>query len=92
VCQGFPLECVEHVGNTSWLSRFVVVEDKNYRTRGEHKYKIINAKHNIYKFSFFPRTVITWNYLPVTVALAPDLDSFRSGLDGVQFPPHCMSK
>jgi hypothetical protein len=26
----------------------------------------------------------------VTVALAPDLDSFRSGLEGVQFPPHCM--
>jgi hypothetical protein len=25
---GFPLECVEQVGNTSWLSRFVVVEDK----------------------------------------------------------------
>ena len=61
----------------------------DYRTRGEHKYKIISAK-NIYKFSCFPRTIITWNYLPVTVALAPDLDSFRSGLEGVQFPPHCM--
>jgi hypothetical protein len=40
----------------------------DYRTRGEHKYKIISAK-NIYKFSCFPRTIITWNYLPVTVAL-----------------------
>jgi hypothetical protein len=37
----------------------------DYRTRGEHKYKIISAKNNIYKFSFFPRTIITWNYLPV---------------------------
>ena len=55
----------------------------------EHKNKIISAKSNIYKYSFSPRTIITWNYLPVTVAQAPDLDSFRSGLEGVdQFSSH----
>jgi hypothetical protein len=60
----------------------------DYKTRGgEQKYKIISAKNNIYKFSFSPRTIMTWNYLPVTVAIAPDLDSFRSGLERVQFPP-----
>jgi hypothetical protein len=46
----------------------------DYKTRGgEQKYKIISAKNNIYKFSFSPRTIMTWNYLPVTVAIAPDL-------------------
>ena len=60
----------------------------DYKTRGgEQKYKIISAKNNIYKFSFSPRTIMNWNYLPVTVAIAPDLDSFRSGLERVQFPP-----
>jgi hypothetical protein len=60
------------------------------RTRGEHKYKHIATSKNIYKYSFFPRTIRSWNYLPAAVAQAPDLDSFRSGLEGIQFPPAFM--
>ena len=56
-------------------------------TRGEHKYKQIATSKNIYKYSFPPRTIRSWNYLPAAVAQAPDLDSFRSGLEGIQFPP-----
>ena len=57
------------------------------RTRGENKYKQIATSKNIYKYSFYPRTIKSWNYLPAAVARAPDLDSFRSGLEGIQFPP-----
>ena len=39
---------------------------------------------------FFFRTIRSWNYLPSAVAQAPDLDSFRSGLEGIQFPPAFM--
>jgi hypothetical protein len=60
------------------------------RTRGEHKYKQIATSKNIYKYSFSPRTIRSWNYLPEAVAQATDLDSFRSGLEGIQFPPAFM--
>ena len=60
------------------------------RTRGEQKYKQIATSKNIYKYSFFPRTIRSWNYLPAAVAQATDLDSFRSGLEGIQFPPAFM--
>ena len=32
-------------------------------------------------------TIRSWNYLPEAVVQATDLDSFRSGLEGIQFPP-----
>ena len=61
------------------------------RTRGEHKYKQIATSKNIYKYYFPPpRTIRSWKYLPAAVAPAPDLDSFRSGLEGMQFPPAFM--
>ena len=59
-------------------------------TRGEHKYKQIATSKNIYKYSFSSRTIRSWNYLPAAVAQAPDLDSFRSDLEGMQFPPAFM--
>ena len=60
------------------------------RTRGEHKYKQIATSKNIYKYSFFPRTIRSRNYLSAAVAQATDLDNFRSGLEGIQFPPAFM--
>jgi hypothetical protein len=43
------------------------------------------ARTDTLKFSFFPRTVPTWNMLPATVAEAPDLVSFKRGLASLQF-------
>jgi hypothetical protein len=37
------------------------------------------------KFSFFSRTIPTWNILPATVAEAPDLVSFKRVLASLQF-------
>ena len=37
------------------------------------------------KFTFFPRTISTWNMLPATVAAAPDSVSFKRGLASLQF-------
>ena len=74
----------------------IIVDPNTYlnksdtRTRGEHKYKQIATSKNIHRYSFSPRTIRSWNYLPGAVAQATDLDSFRSGLEGIQFPPAFM--
>ena len=57
------------------------------RTRGEHIYKQIATSKNIYKYIFFPPH---HQKFPAAVAQATDLDSFRSGLEGIQFPPAFM--
>ena len=49
-------------------------------TRGFHawKYIPIYSHHNIYKFSFLPRTIIDWNSLSPHSVDSPSIDTFRA--------------
>ena len=57
------------------------------RTRSNHskKYQQYHTKSDAYKYSFFPRTIRTWNQLPASIAETPDLVSFKRGLSSVTF-------
>jgi len=55
------------------------------RKRHNKSYRVIATSTDFYKFSFFPRTILSWNSLPATVAEAPDLVSFREGLSALNF-------
>ena len=52
------------------------------RTRGSHNFKFLmpRAKKDIFKFTFFPRTISEWNSLPKETVNAASLDSFKSML------------
>ena len=56
-------------------------------TRASHskKYRRFSTSSDSFKFSFFPRTVPSWNSLPATVAEAPSLVSFKEGLSTLLF-------
>ena len=43
-----------------------------------------NSK-DFYKFSFFPNTISVWNSLPQSIALSPNLESFKSGISTLTF-------
>ena len=47
------------------------------------KFQTIRTNINIYKYSFFPRTIILWNQLPPPVIAVPDLDAFKVAVKGV---------
>ena len=50
------------------------------RTRGSHDFKFVKpwAKNDVFKFSFFPRTITEWNSLPKdTVNAIASFDSFK---------------
>lgn len=57
------------------------------RTRSSHSRKFIQfaTSSDTFKFSFFPRTVPSWNNLPASVAEAPSLASFKEGLSTLSF-------
>ena len=59
---------------TEWLTTSKRV------TRGFHawKYIPIYSHHNIYKFSFLPRTIIDWNSLSPHAVDSPSIDTFRA--------------
>ena len=52
------------------------------RTRGSHSFKFIvpRAKKDVFKFSFFPRTISEWNSLPKDIVNSTSVYSSRSKL------------
>ena len=45
-----------------------------------NKYQIFPARIQVYRNSFFPRTVIWWNALPGNVLVAPTFEAFRGAV------------
>ena len=52
------------------------------RTRGSHgfKYFVEHTSNDVFKCSYFPRTVREWNSLPSSIVSAKSLDIFKSML------------
>ena len=49
----------------------------------------ISTRTNIYKYSFFPRSIAEWNGLPVEIRSSPSLGSFKLKL-GNHLSSHCQ--
>ena len=57
------------------------------KTRSSHslKFRQSQTSTNTFKYSFFPRTIPSWNSLPRSVAEAPSLDTFKRELASLKF-------
>jgi hypothetical protein len=53
------------------------------RTRGGHKYRQPTTNKEVYRNSFFPRSIRDWNHLPETISSALSLEKFRARLASV---------
>ena len=67
----------------------VDVETNNYllvnnetRTRGSYsyKYRVPQTTKDVFKFSFFPRTIREWNLLPEEIVCSENLLQFRNNI------------
>ena len=59
---------------------------KTTKTRSKHtqQYKVLSPKTEIYRNSFFPKTIIDWNNLCEEQVSAPTIDTFKSLLHSQQ--------
>ena len=57
----------------------------NTRAGAESKFRNLYSRTNVYKFSFFPRTIRDWNELPLEVRLSPSVDAFRGHVNELLF-------
>ena len=48
-------------------------------------FEIIGTTKNCYKFSYFPRTIIDWNYLPELIVNLTDPESFKTAVKSHDF-------
>ena len=51
-------------------------------TRQYHpaKFRVMKANNNVYKYSFFPRTILDWNELSPNVLNATSAESFKAAI------------
>ena len=64
------------------------IQTSNSRTRSSvaNNIRQISTRVDTYKYSFLPRTIITWNSLPPEIRCQPSVDSFRHALLTVSMP------
>ena len=63
-----------------------LLKPANVRTRENTVFKTIYTRSDVYKYSYFPLTIITWSYIPHVLREVSTIDQFRTGL-GVSYPP-----
>ena len=66
-------------------SNYLIPSTLSHHGNGTHFIRPFSIT-NYQKYSFFPRTIGQWNLLPASVKLAPDLDSFKTGVMGLSIP------
>ena len=64
------------------VPKYVTPNTRQTRYGHNHQYRQLPVNNDIYKYSFLPRTVCTWNQLPVNVVESQTLESFRTALLG----------
>ena len=63
-----------------YLVNLIQTKNSNYNTRDADKITLFHTKHNFFKNSFFPSTVIEWNKLDPNLRSAASLSNFKNNL------------
>ena len=60
-------------------SREYLIQHSESRTRGSHqfKFRVPYANKDVFKFSFFPKTIADWNCLPEAIVSSTSLEIFK---------------
>ena len=58
-------------------SSIIPIHNMSYRTRQCNKIPAINVKHNFFKKTFFPSTIIEWNKLGWEIENSESIVTFR---------------
>ena len=57
-----------------------ILTPSDNRTRGNAAYRTLYTNADVHRYSFFPRTMITWNTIPPTLRQVNTIDQFQAGL------------
>ena len=59
-----------------------LILDREKRTRNSHafKYRMPKVSKDVFKFSFFPRSITKWNSLPANLVNSKSLSDFKLNL------------
>jgi hypothetical protein len=67
------------------LLKILVAIPSDCRTRGQNTFRIPSTRKDVYRNSFFPRSIREWNNLPSAATTASSVEEFRDTLGNL--PP-----
>ena len=62
------------------LFKIVPASNTIYNTRNTNDIPLMNVKHNFFKNTFFPSTIIEWNKLDLEICNSASFDSFKESI------------
>ena len=65
---------------------FLIKADSRTRAANPLKYRTLRTNTEVFRHSFFPRTVPDWNFLPTNIVEAPSIDAFKARLASTAAP------
>ncbi|KAK3087936.1 hypothetical protein FSP39_012625 [Pinctada imbricata] len=68
------------------LHHYIHVSNTRTRSAVANNIRHISTRVDVYKYSFLPRTIITWNSIPPDIRNQPSIDSFRHALLTISMP------
>jgi hypothetical protein len=65
-----------------------ILTPSDNRTRGNAAYRTLYTHADVYRYSFVPRTIITWNTIPPTLRQVNSntIDQLQAGLGSITLP------
>jgi hypothetical protein len=63
-----------------------ILTPSDNRSRGNAAYRTLYTNADVYRYSIFPRTIITWNTIPPTLRQINTIDQFQAGLGSITLP------
>ena len=64
----------------NYLFKLIPLRNSNYVTRNNHNIPLLKTRHNFFKNSFFPSTIIEWNKLDHNIRNSSSVNIFRKGI------------
>jgi hypothetical protein len=62
---------------------YLLPSDSNSKTRGQNTFRIPSTRKDVYRNSFFPRSIREWNNLPSAAITASSVEEFRDTLGNI---------
>ena len=62
------------------LPDYIIPKARSLRGEHAHQYTTVHTRTDVFRHSFYPRTVRCWNILPAILVERPSVDSFKTGL------------
>ena len=62
------------------IPEYIIPKTRILRGEHQHQYTVVQTRTDVFKYSYYPRTIRCWNILPTALVDRPSVETFKTGL------------